>query len=81
MPTMTIKKALKSRLASAKKVAVLGIGSDLRGDDVAGMLTAEKLFKLVAKKSTSRLKIFFGSTAPENLTGDIKRFNPTGGVR
>ena len=76
MPTMTIKKALRNRLAGAKKVALLGIGSDLRGDDVAGMLAAEKLFKLLAKKTTPKLKVFFGSTAPENLTGEIKKFKP-----
>ena len=33
----TIKAALQSRIGRSKKVAVLGIGSDLRGDDFAGM--------------------------------------------
>ncbi len=73
---MTIKKALRNRLAGAKKIAVLGIGSELRSDDVAGMLAAEKLYKDTAKRSRPKIKVFFGSTAPENLTGEIKKYKP-----
>jgi len=76
MPKVTIKKALESRLAGARRIAVLGIGSDLRGDDAAGMLVAENLYKALGKKPNSRLKVFFGSTAPENLTGEIRQFRP-----
>jgi len=72
----TIKKALQNRLTGTGKIAVLGIGSDLRGDDAAGMLATEKLAKLISKKRNSRIKVFLGSTAPENLTGEIKKFKP-----
>ena len=76
---MTIlKKALKSRLEGAKRIALLGIGSEFRGDDASGVLVAgalEKSFKLVKKNPVFR--VFIGATAPENLTGEIKRFKPT----
>ncbi len=73
----TIKKVLQNKLAGARRIAVLGIGSDLRGDDVAGMLAAEDVAKYTIKKPRSKIKVFFGSTAPENLTGEIKKFIPT----
>ena len=67
---------LKSRLAGAKNVAILAIGSEFRADDSAGLLVAEKLDKCI-KKPHKRIKIFIGATAPENMTGDIKRFKPS----
>ena len=74
----TIKKALGSWIKPAKRLAILGIGSDLRGDDGAGMLVAEKLEKSLKKiKASPEVRIFLGATAPENLTGEIKRFKPT----
>lgn len=64
---------LKSRLDGVGKVALLAIGSDLRGDDVAGILVAEAITR---KKHPGKLKIFIGATAPENLTGEIRKFAP-----
>ncbi len=66
---------LKNSLSGASKVAILGIGSELRGDDICGMLAAEKLQKIFSKNSS--VKVFMGGTAPENLTGEIKRFEPS----
>jgi hydrogenase 3 maturation protease len=54
---------------------VLAVGSPLRGDDAAGLLTAKQL-KLFARRSRGRVRIFVGETAPENLTGEIKRYKP-----
>jgi len=68
-----LKTILKKKLKDAKKIAVLGIGSELRGDDVAGLLVAEEL----KKNKNLKLKVFFGSTAPENLTGEIIKYKPT----
>ena len=68
---------LRQRLKKAAKVAVLGIGSELRADDVAGVIVAEHVTKLTkGKKIHARLKVFVGGTAPENCTGQIKRFKP-----
>jgi hydrogenase 3 maturation protease len=70
--------SLKHKLHNAQRVAVLGIGSDLRGDDVAGILAAQQIGKIIGHKKTSpEVRVFIGETAPENLTGEIKRFQPT----
>ncbi|MCX5678164.1 MAG: hydrogenase maturation protease [Candidatus Omnitrophica bacterium] len=74
----TLRKTLKNRFHNAEKIAVLGIGSDLRADDVSGMLAARSLKdKLSKRKARVPVKIFFGETAPENLTGEIKKFKPS----
>ena len=71
-------KELKSRLKGAKRIAILGIGSEFRGDDAAGMLVAEKIEKETRnKKRKTKLKVFLGATAPENLTGEVIKFKPT----
>jgi len=44
----------------------------LRGDDIIGVLIAEALHK--SKKRPSCLKAFVGCTAPENITGEVKKF-------
>ena len=66
---------LKNRLKLAKAIAFLGVGSELRGDDAAGIMIAERLEKVCRKNE--KFKVFIGHTAPENLTGEIKRFKPT----
>ena len=72
-----LKTTLSRRLKGAKRVAVLGIGSELRQDDVAGMLVAEDLAKFSKnRKSLPKFRSFLGSTAPENLTGEIRGFRP-----
>jgi hydrogenase 3 maturation protease len=53
----------------------LGVGSELRADDAAGVLVATELEKRFSRKK--RFRAFVGHTAPENLTGEIKRFKPT----
>lgn len=72
-----LKTFLNEWLKDAGKLAVLGIGSDLRSDDIAGISASESLLKLRSRKKKGRLRVFFGSSAPENLTGEIKKFAPT----
>ena len=74
----TLETILKQKLRNAERVAILGIGSELRGDDVAGILTAQQIKKIISRKKTApEVRVFIGETAPENLTGEIKRFQPT----
>ena len=75
---LTLKRILKDKLKGAKRIAILGIGSQLRGDDVAGMLVAKELevYAGFINKHTP-FKVFFGASAPENVTGQIKKFNPS----
>ena len=73
---------LKNRLKGARRVAILGVGSEFRGDDAAGILVARRVDKgsrVKGQGSSKRksLKIFLGGTAPENLTGEIIKFKPT----
>jgi hydrogenase maturation protease HycI len=68
-----LKTTLNKNLKGAKKIAILGVGSSLRSDDAAGLLVAEKLNKI----KNPKLKVFLGSTAPENLTGEIIRYKPS----
>jgi hydrogenase 3 maturation protease len=73
-----LKTRLTKVLQRAERIAVLAVGSRLRGDDAAGLLAADELAKAVkSAKQRGRLAIFLGETAPENLTGPIRQFNPT----
>lgn len=74
----SLKKELKIRLRGAKRVAILGIGSSLRGDDALGLFFIKGL-KLLLKKATMPmpLKLFSCGVTPENYTGEIKKFKPS----
>ena len=71
-------------------MAVVGIGSDLRGDDVAGILVIRNLRAAMTRPQRCRvatagaahsnlknIRLFDGGTAPENLTGEIVKFKPS----
>ncbi|MBP7055919.1 MAG: hydrogenase 3 maturation endopeptidase HyCI [Candidatus Omnitrophica bacterium] len=68
---------LKSSLSGARRIAVLGIGSEFRGDDAAGMLVSNLIAKKKFQSKKTKIQVFLGATAPENITGEIKRFKPT----
>ncbi len=72
-----IKKLLKDKLKSHKKIAILAIGSDLRGDDIAGIITGEYILSLQGKRPSKKISVIFGCTAPENVTGEIKKAKPS----
>jgi len=69
-----LKNLLKSKLKNAARIALLGVGSEFRCDDVAGMLVAKGISEKIERPD---FKVFFGATAPENLTGEIKKFAPS----
>ena len=73
----SLKDELASRLKGAHRVAVLGVGSELRGDDIAGLLVIQALQRSKKANKSIKLKTFEGSTAPENITGEIRAFKPT----
>ena len=70
---LSLKSLLTQKLKGAERVVVLGVGSELRGDDVAGPLVLEEL----QKKKHPKLQLIDGGTAPENFTGEIKKKQPT----
>jgi hydrogenase 3 maturation protease len=66
---------LEGRLKGATRIAVLGVGSELRSDDVAGILAADGLRRACPDRSD--LLVAMGYSAPENLTGPIIGFKPS----
>jgi hydrogenase 3 maturation protease len=93
-----LKAKLQTALRGAERVAVLAVGSRLRGDDAVGLLAGDELEKLLAEKwgqapnrreacrfgasphcsaGAAQIAVFHGETAPENLTGEIRKFQPT----
>ncbi len=56
------------------RVAVLGIGNDLNGDDGAGVAVARAL--RVRLSEQDRLLVVDGGHAPENHTGTLRAFAP-----
>lgn len=63
---------LKNKFGQSARIAVLGIGSELRSDDAAGIVVC----RLLKEARSKRLGIFEGGTAPENITGELIRFKP-----
>lgn len=59
-------------LAPGDRLVVVGVGSDLRGDDAAGVEVARRL----ADVESDRLRVVEGGTAPENYTSVVKAFEP-----
>ena len=74
---LNLKATLKNRLKGAKRIALLSVGSELRGDDAAGILVGEEFKKSCKNLDKGNCRIFFGGSAPENFTGRIKQFKPT----
>lgn len=74
-----MKTKLKNRLEGCQRLALLGIGSELRGDDGAGILAVRQLRSLVSRRpfTSVRFEGFEGGSAPENVTGFISAFKPT----
>jgi hydrogenase 3 maturation protease len=75
---VNFKAQLRGRLAGAEKTVIVGIGSELKGDDYAGVAVAKQLEKyLQLSEKRPDVKVLIGGNAPENLTGEIKRFKPS----
>ena len=63
---------------NVRSVAVLGVGSELRGDDAAGMLVSGRLeAHFQGRLNPSEFRVFAGETAPENCSGELKKFRPS----
>ena len=64
-------KHLQNKLNGARRVAILGIGSEYRQDDAAGMLVASYIDRGIGKGPLRRrIKVFYGGTAPETGAPD-----------
>jgi hydrogenase 3 maturation protease len=56
------------------RLAVVGVGNTLNGDDAAGVAVVREMASRLAPPP--HVLLVEGGTAPENLTGLIRRFNP-----
>ncbi|MBA7594136.1 MAG: hydrogenase maturation peptidase HycI [Hadesarchaea archaeon] len=65
---------LSSFLKGADRVAIVGVGSEMRGDDAAGI---EVVRGLRHKLKSSRVLLVEGGVAPESFTSTIRRFKPS----
>jgi hydrogenase 3 maturation protease len=73
--TSSLQTSLRNALSGARRVAVLGVGSDLRGDDAAGIRVAAALERSLSGRKD--VGVFLGHTAPENFSGIIRVFAPS----
>jgi len=58
------------------KAAFIGIGSELRGDDAAGVVIINRLAELAKAADCPRFLFINGGSAPENILGEIRAFRP-----
>ena len=66
----------RSKPDQALRVAIVGIGQELRGDDAAGINVARALQSTVGAIRELPLLIIDAGAAPENFTGQLRRFDP-----
>jgi len=72
-----LKTRLQKKLEGVDRLGILGIGSELRGDDAAGLWITRNLARHPKAAGSVQVRSFLGHTAPESLTGEIKKFKPT----
>jgi len=62
-----------------KRIALLALGSEIIPEDDAGIRVAREVRRLIPthRFPDRRIRVFEGHTAPENLTGAIRRFHPS----
>jgi hydrogenase 3 maturation protease len=63
---------LEDRLKGATRLVVLGVGSELRADDAAGLIAARRFGEALPGRKD--ILVLEGHSAPENFTGEILRF-------
>jgi len=75
----SLSKLLRKSLDSSHetpRIAVVGIGNELNGDDAAGSLVARALHEHTNLGGLYRLLVINAGVAPENITGDVRTFKP-----
>ncbi len=74
----SLKKALNPPVATEAeyRLAVLGIGNELWGDDAAGSQVARLVQRRLSLKNTERCLIVDAGPVPENYSGSLRKFRP-----
>jgi len=68
---------LESIFQSGNRIAFLGVGSPLRGDDAVGLMIVNELMQKLKTRPQIEVRFYLGESAPENFTGEIREFAPT----
>jgi hydrogenase maturation protease len=68
---------LEEEFARFERLAVIGVGNADKGDDAAGVLCAQALQRRAGTRAASRLTVILAYNAPENFTGDVRKFGAT----
>jgi hydrogenase 3 maturation protease len=74
-----LEQELKKFIQDHEKIIILCIGNDMRGDDAAGPIVAEKLKQLIRSSPDKYPDIIVvnAGTVPENYTGSIRSESPS----
>jgi hydrogenase 3 maturation protease len=72
----TLSQSKKDKRLTIPRTCLIGVGSDLRGDDSAGLVVARTLLEDASVNKISDILILEGGPAPENHTGKIRAFQP-----
>ena len=67
---------LTSEAAKLPRIAILGVGNQFRSDDAAGILIARTLSNRESVLDIEHLLIIDAGQAPENTTGELRKFVP-----
>lgn len=73
-------KLLENNLTSSNgplRLAVVGIGNELNGDDAAGCMVARALRQEKGAGDVHNLLVMDAGVAPENITGELRAFKPS----
>jgi hydrogenase 3 maturation protease len=68
---------LKTWLRKVRRLVVLGIGNEMKGDDAAGPLCAGEIARRLRSLKIRDVKIINAYDVPENYTGEIRKFQPS----
>ncbi len=69
-------KILKKEINSTRQICILGVGNFQKGDDGVGPLIIKKLKSEISKQKFNDILLIDGGEAPENFSGEIRRFQP-----
>jgi hydrogenase 3 maturation protease len=72
----SLKRALKplTGINSSTRLAIIGVGNELWGDDAAGVQAARRLSKTIVQRPD--ILIVDAGPAPENFSGVLRKFRP-----
>ena len=73
---LRVLKQLTSKSAKPVRLAILGVGNQFRSDDAAGVLIARALSNRECALDTDHILIIEAGHAPENTTGELRKFAP-----